>query len=226
MILAAGRGERLRPLTDDLPKPLVCLCGTPLIEYHLQKLAEVGVRQVVINHAWLGEKLVQSLGNGQRWGIEIAYSAEPPGGLETAGGIVQALPLLGAEPFLLLNGDVYCDLDFAELIEQAQRLRASYVQTLGHLILVPTPVFKTQGDFALQDGHCLPQGDLTFAGISVLHPRLFAGIAPGTYPLAPVLRAAMQQQALSGALYQGFWSDIGTLARLEQTQQRLCPDSV
>ncbi|BBP45370.1 mannose-1-phosphate guanylyltransferase [Thiosulfatimonas sediminis] len=223
MILAAGRGKRLRPLTDTLPKPLVPLCQTPLIVYHLQKLAKAGVRDVVINHAWLGEQLEQTLGDGAKFGLRITYSPEPEGGLETAGGIINALPKLGSEPFLLINGDVYCDLDFSQLVARANGLRSE--ELLGHLMLVPSPEFNPQGDFGLQDGRVQERGELTFAGISVLKPQLFAQMEVDFIALAPVLRSAMrEQQRISGALYTGFWSDIGTLERLKEAQAQLCPD--
>ncbi|WP_178861339.1 N-acetylmuramate alpha-1-phosphate uridylyltransferase MurU [Thiomicrorhabdus cannonii] len=239
MILAAGRGNRLRPLTDSLPKPLVPLCGKPLIEYHIEKLVAAGVQEIVINHAWLGEQIEQTLGNGERWGITIHYSPEPAGGLETAGGIINALPLLGDAPFLVINGDVYCEFDFAELIQQAGSLQNG---RLAHLVLVPSPEFNAKGDFGLvQDGaHDLPQnpaqtnstgrvlaeGQYTFAGLSVLHPGLFKNMQAGFIKLAPILRDAMQTGKVSGQLYEGLWSDIGTLERLTTMQAQLCAESI
>lgn len=238
MILAAGRGNRLRPLTDSLPKPLVPLCGKPLIEYHIEKLAAVGVQEIVINHAWLGEQIEQTLGNGARWGVTIHYSPEPEGGLETAGGIINALPLLGDAPFLVINGDVYCEFDFSALIEQAGSLDES---RLAHLVLVPSPEFNAKGDFGLvKDGaHDLPQnpaqtnstgrvlaeGEYTFAGLSVLHPGLFKTMEVGFIKLAPILRDAMHAHLVTGQLYEGLWSDIGTLERLEEMVNTLCMTS-
>lgn len=221
MILAAGRGKRLRPLTDTTPKPLVLLCGKPLIEYHIEKLARAGVREIVINHAWLGHKIEQTLGCGARWGVTIHYSAEPEGGLETAGGIIKALPLLGDAPFILINGDVYTDLPFEPLMAQAQAMRALLKQV--YLMLVPSPEHNTRGDFGLtQDLEVTEQGEYTFSGISVLSPQLFTDMEVGFIPLAPILRKAMQRQQAIGALYLGFWSDIGTLERLQQTEQLVC----
>ncbi|QKI89687.1 N-acetylmuramate alpha-1-phosphate uridylyltransferase MurU [Thiomicrorhabdus xiamenensis] len=224
MILAAGRGNRLRPLTDKLPKPLVPLCGVPLIEYHLRKLAAAGIRKVVINHAWLGQQIEEGLGNGERWGLEIDYSPEPEGGLETAGGIINALPKLGEEPFLLINGDVYCDYDFNCLVQSARQLQQSSGK-MGHLTLVPSPAFNAKGDFGLHNGLVSEQGEFTFAGLSVLKPQLFSGMKVDFIALAPILRAAMNKQLLDGEVFHGYWSDIGTLDRLQEAQQHLCPDA-
>ena len=225
MILAAGRGKRLRPLTDSIPKPLVSLCGKPLIEYHIEKLAKAGVTEVVINHAWLGQKIEQTLGCGARWNITIHYSPEPEGGLETAGGIINALPLLGDAPFLLVNGDVYTDMPFEPLLKQAQAMSQT-PEVQAHLMLVPSPEHNAKGDFGLtKKAQVTEQGEFTFAGISVLSPRLFADRPIDFIPLAPILRNAMQHQQASGALYNGFWSDIGTLERLKQTEQVVCPKS-
>jgi len=213
MILAAGRGERLRPLTDHTPKPLVSLAGKPLIEYHLEKLAKMGIKEVVINYAWLGEQFVERLADGERFGLKIAYSPEPEGGLETAGGIINALPLLGGEPFMVVNADVYTEYDFSQLPPSLAP------GLLAHLLLVPTPSFKAQGDFGLTElGQVRSQGEFTFSGISLLSPQLFNGVKPGKVPLAPVLRQAMMQGRVSGKVYEGLWSDIGTLDRLEQTE--------
>ncbi|WP_028486129.1 N-acetylmuramate alpha-1-phosphate uridylyltransferase MurU [Thiomicrorhabdus chilensis] len=221
MILAAGRGNRLRPLTDTLPKPLVPLCGKPLIEYHIEKLVAAGVSDIIINHAWLGQQIEQTLGNGERWGVTIHYSPEPEGGLETAGGIINALPLLGSEPFVVINGDVFTEFDFGELIEQACSFSENQ---LAHLVLVPSPLFNAKGDFGLNSaGLVESQGQYTFAGLSLLHPDLFKGMNVDFIKLAPLLREAMLKQQVSGALYSGLWSDIGTLQRLQETEQLLCP---
>ncbi len=237
MILAAGRGKRLRPITDHTPKPLVKLNGKPLIEYHLEKLRDAGVQEVVINHAWLGEKIEQTLGDGSRWHLKIHYSAEPEGGLETAGGIINALPLLGEEPFVLVNGDVYCEMDFTKLVTKARQIQQQHqsqlagltelaeltdgklVASLGHLILVPSPAHNAKGDFGLTaKGLVESQGDYTFAGLSVLHPKMFAGMQVDFIPLAPLLRENMNAGLLSGEVEEGIWSDVGTLERLEQTE--------
>ncbi|MDG6773516.1 nucleotidyltransferase family protein [Thiomicrorhabdus sp. ZW0627] len=223
MILAAGRGNRLRPLTDSIPKPLVPLCGKPLIEYHIEKLAEAGVEEIVINHAWLGDQIENTLGNGERWGVRIHYSPEPEGGLETAGGIIKALSLLGNEPFVVVNGDVYTDMDFAPLIEQACSFSDSS-ELLAHLVLVPSPEFNAQGDFGLnEESRVQSEGGHTFAGLSILHPNLFENMEVDFIKLAPILREAMQAGKVSGELYEGFWSDIGTHERLHEAERLLCP---
>jgi len=209
MILAAGRGERMRPLTDDRPKPLLEAGGQPLVEYPLRALAAAGVSTVVINLSWQGARLREHLGDGSRHGLRIAWLDEGPVALETGGGILNALPLLGPEPFWVVNGDVWCDFAFPP-----RRLSPG---TLGHLLLVPNPVHHPVGDFALRDG--LIRGDdaprHTYSGIALLAPALFAGSPPGRFPLAPLLYAAADRGALQGELYQGAWSDIGTPERLE-----------
>ncbi|MEA1989876.1 MAG: nucleotidyltransferase family protein [Pseudomonadota bacterium] len=222
MILAAGRGNRLRPITDTTPKPLVPLCGKPLIEYHIEKLAQLGVKEIVINHAWLGDKIEQTLGDGSRWGLKISYSAEPEGGLETAGGIINALPLLGDEPFLVINGDVYCDYAFETLLKIAQQIQQQTVSRLAHLVLVPSPEHNAKGDFGLgEHGQVQEEGEYTFAGLSVLHPKLFSGMEVDFIRLAPILRQAMRQGVVTGEVESGLWSDIGTIERLRQTEHRL-----
>lgn len=227
MILAAGRGKRLRPLTDQIPKPLVPLCGKPLIEYHLEKLAQAGVKEVVINHAWLGSQIEQTLGDGSRWDLKIHYSAEPEGGLETAGGIINALPLLGDAPFLVVNGDVFCEMDFNGLVSKAKALAKTDLEnnddvSLGHLVLVPSPEHNPTGDFGLNnENQVLSEGEFTFAGLSVLSPKLFSDMDVGFVPLAPILRQAMQEGKISGQVETGLWSDIGTIERLEQTEALL-----
>ncbi|VAW46640.1 Nucleotidyl transferase possibly involved in threonylcarbamoyladenosine formation [hydrothermal vent metagenome] len=221
MILAAGRGNRLRPLTDTLPKPLIPVCGKPLIEYHIEALAEAGVMDIVINHAWLGERLEAELGSGARWGVTLHYSPEPEGGLETAGGIIQALPLLGDSPFLVVNGDVYCDIQFKTLLQTAQQM-ASDSSRLAHLVLVPSPNHNQTGDFGLNaQQQVMVEGAFTFSGVSVLHPALFNGQPEGVSKLAPVLRKAMQKQRVTGEIYSGIWSDVGTVKRLNATEKML-----
>ena len=221
MILAAGRGNRLRPLTDTLPKPLIQVCGKPLIEYHIEKLVAVGVTDIVINHAWLGDVLEASLGSGERWGATLYYSPEPEGGLETAGGIIQALPLLGDAPFLVINGDVYCDFSFKALLQTAQQMQSD-CNRLAHLILVPSPNHNQTGDFGLNaQQQVVVEGVLTFSGLSVLHPALFKDHPPGISKLAPVLRKAMEKQCVTGEIYQGIWSDVGTVERLAKIHEML-----
>lgn len=217
MILAAGRGERMRPLTDTCPKPLLCVAGKPLIVWHLERLAKAGCREVVINHAHLGDQIEALLGEGDAWGLNITYSAEPAGALETAGGIVQALPLLGDEPFLVINGDIFCDWNPAQasLADDA----------LAHLVLVPNPEHHPDGDFVLDGIKVGTDGTaakLTFSGIGVYRPALFAGIVPGQVAkLAPLLREAMAQGKVSGELHRGRWTDVGTPQRLSELDTEL-----
>lgn len=221
MILAAGLGTRLRPLTDTLPKPLIEAGGRSLIGWHLEKLAALGLREVVINHAWLGDVLEEKLGDGSAFGVRIAYSREGLPPLETAGGIRRALPLLGDDPFLLVNGDIWTDLDFAHLPGVASPLAADID---AHLVLVPNPDFHPRGDFHL-DARCRVHATgsplYTFAGVSVLRPQLFGGLPDGAYPLAPVLRAAMAAGRVSGELHGGRWTDVGTPERLQALRREL-----
>lgn len=217
MILAAGRGERMRPITDTLPKPLVAVGGEALIDRHLARLARAGFRRAVINVSHLAERIVAHVGDGARFGLEIAWSreAEP---LETAGGIAQARALLGEDPFLLVNADIWCDFDFSTLRNlQLQR-------RLSHLVLVPNPPWHAQGDFTLERG-LVGNGAAaryTYAGISVLAPGLVAGVAAGQKAqLAPLWRAAAEQAQVSGELYRGPWSDVGTPERLAELNTRM-----
>jgi N-acetyl-alpha-D-muramate 1-phosphate uridylyltransferase len=209
MILAAGRGERMRPLTDDTPKPLLRIGGQTLIEHHIHALAQAGFTELVINHAHLGEQIVAALGDGDAYGVEIRYSAETPPALETGGGIFNALPLLGEGPFLVLNADIWTDFPLAELPEQ--------IEGLAHLVLVDNPEHHAQGDFSLSAGQVSQRGPamLTFGGIGVYSPELFSGCTAGAFPLAPLLRQAMDENRVSGEHYQGSWFDIGTPERLE-----------
>ena len=217
MILAAGRGERLRPLTERVPKPLLEAGGKPLIVWHLERLARAGVREIVINVSHLARSIEQRLGNGAAFGISIAYSREREP-LDTAGGIAHARALLGDAPFLLLNGDIYCAYDPAQL--RGRELGAQ----LAHLVLVPNPLFRVQGDFSLRDG-CVgnaPQPRYTYAGIALLAPALVAGVAPlEKAPLAPLLHAAAARGQVSGELYEGLWRDVGTAERLAELEALL-----
>ena len=211
MILAAGRGERMRPLTDHTPKPLLPVAGQALIVWHLQRLAAAGFKEVVINHAHLGAQIEAALGNGSEWGLSIAYSPEATA-LETAGGIACALPLLGEQPFLVVNGDVYCDIDFAAL---AQGLAA---HQLAKLVLVDNPPQHARGDFALDDGKLQLDGvnRLTFSGVAVYHPQLFKDLVPGEVAkLLPLLQQAIAQGQASAIHHHGVWHDIGTPERLQ-----------
>lgn len=209
MILAAGKGERMRPLTLTTPKPLLKAGGRCLIEYHLQGLADAGISDVVINYAWLGEQFEPTLGDGERYGLSIHYSPEEPGGLETAGGIIRALPMLGDEPFLVVNGDVWTDYDFSQLPER--------LTGLAHLVLVDNPQHHPEGDFALDEqGRVSEAGEIkkTFSGIGLYSPALFDGLEDGRRPLAPLLREAMARGEVTGEYFQGGWMDIGTTERL------------
>ena len=223
MILAAGRGERMRPLTDVTPKPLLTVAGKPLIERHIEALVAAGFTELIINHAWLGEKIEAALGDGSRFGATISYSPEGDQGLETGGGILHALPLLteGDEnkPFLVINGDVVTDYDFRNVLS----LQQTSLERMAHLVLVPNPAFHPDGDFSLQSGLVKSAGktQYTFSGIGVYHPQLFAGINDGTFPLAPLLRNAMDQSQVSGELYNGLWVDVGTRERLHDAELAL-----
>lgn len=214
MILAAGRGERMRPLTDHTPKPLLEVGGRALIEYHLINLVEAGFTDIVINHAHLGGRIEEKLGTGERYGACIRYSREGQA-LETAGGIINALPLLGGEPFLVVNGDVWTDYSF-------QRLRKG-LSGLAHLVLVDNPSHHAQGDFALAHGKVRIAGAprFTFAGIGVYRPELFARCAPGRAPLAPLLKDAMTQGLVTGEHHKGKWVDVGTPERLRNLDRML-----
>jgi len=243
MILAAGRGERMRPLTDHLPKPLIPVAGKPLIQWHLEKLAHAGISEVVINHAWLGSMIEQALGSGQQFGVSIRYSAEPRA-LETAGGIATALPLLGEDPFLVLNGDIWCDWDPAQAKQLAVELKSR--QRLAWLLMVPNPPHHATGDFLL-DSDGLLHDELasttdptaptqqanatnpirhTFAGIGIYQPKLFAQ-TPAYRPakLAPLLRQAMKSNQVSGALHPSDWIDVGTPERLAALEGKIEPIS-
>jgi len=213
MILAAGLGNRMRPLTLHTPKPLLEVGGKPLIVWHIEKLAAIGVNEIVINTAWLGEKLAQALGDGSQFGIKILWSHEGEG-LETAGGIINALPLLGDEPFILVNGDVWTTMDFAPL------LNVELGENLAHLVLVQNPEQHPNGDFTLADGKAyifdqqISGENLTFSGVSVIHPKIFAGLEAGKRPLAPLLKAAMLENKIAASKLTGIWVDVGTPERL------------
>jgi N-acetyl-alpha-D-muramate 1-phosphate uridylyltransferase len=220
MILAAGRGERFRPLTDSLPKPLIPVRGEVLIERHLNNLAAAGVREVVINLGWLGERIEAALGDGSRCGVSIAWSREGWPCLETGGGVRHALPLLGPGPFLLLNGDVWTDLPLRHLAQRGATLPAN---DLAHLVLVPNPEHNPRGDFGLAGGRVVPAcaETHTYAGIAVLRPELLADAGEGAFPLGPLLRQASILGRVSGELYEGRWSDVGTPQRLQALEHSL-----
>ena len=221
MILAAGRGERMRPLTDTCPKPLLAVGGKPLIVWHIERLARAGITDIVINHAHLGAQIEAVLGNGSQWGLSIRYSPEPPGALETAGGIATALPLLGDAPFLVVNGDVYCDVDFGRFFE----LTVEGWKPAAHLVMVENPAHHAGGDFSL-DGerviYARGEQTLTYAGIGVFSPSFFADVQPGTImKLRPLLDAAIAAGTLTGERFAGRWVDVGTPQRLAELDAEL-----
>ncbi len=219
LILAAGRGERLRPLTDTTPKPLLRVGKQRLIEYHLHALAAAGVTEIVINHAHLGQRVVSVLGDGSAYGVHIHYSQEPEGALETAGGIVNALPLLKSDPFVVVNGDIWTDYPFVRL--------PTNLSGLGHIVLVDNPADNSGGDFLLTGNRVNEISDdspgvrLTFSGIGVYHHCLFQDLEPTRFPLAPVLRDAMRNNMISGEYFPGRWVDVGTPHRLAELRTEL-----
>ena len=216
MILAAGHGTRMQPLTEHTPKPLLAVAGKPLIVWHIEKLKRAGFNELVINIAWLGTQIPKALGDGAQWGISIDYSDEQnEGALETAGGIVKALPLLGKEPFLVINGDVWCDFNYSSL-----HLANN---SLAHLVVVQNPKHNSKGDFALDNGRLHKEGatKYTFSGIGYYHPKLFESLSYGKRALAPILFQAMDQKEVTGELHEGDWRDIGTPERLHQLDHDL-----
>jgi MurNAc alpha-1-phosphate uridylyltransferase len=227
MILAAGRGERMRPLTDHTPKPLLPAGGKPLIVWHIERLRVAGFTHIVINHAHLGEQIEEALGNGAAFGVSIAYSREGSA-LETAGGIATALPLIDDEVFPVVNGDIYCEYDFSRLAGPTARLAAGHDQ--AHLVLVDNPPQHPNGDFVLDAGRLHNPGSrlsahdapLTFSGIGVYHRTLFEHAVPGERaPLAPLLRRAIDAGRVSGERFDGRWVDVGTPARLNALDEEL-----
>ncbi len=217
MILAAGRGERMKPLTNTIPKVLLEVRGRALIAWSIEALARAGVREIVINHAHLGHMIEAALGDGHRFGVAIRYSREAEA-LETAGGIAQALPLLGNAPFVAVSGDLVCDFDFSALVG------AALERNLAHLVLVENPPHHPEGDFALNGTQVAETGGskLTFSGIGLYRPELFASIRPGSKgQLATLLRAAMARGLVSGEVHRGIWHDVGTPARLSALNQRV-----
>ena len=220
MILAAGLGNRMRPLTLHTPKPLLEVGEKPLIVWHIEKLQKIGVTEIVINTAWLGEKLANALGDGSQFGVKILWSHEGEG-LETAGGIINALPLLGDEPFILVNGDVWTTMDFASLLD------VQLGEQQAHLVLVENPPQHLKGDFILSNGlaYTFEQEQLgealTYSGIAVLDPQMFVGLENGKRALAPLLKQAMQQQQVSAEKMQAVWVDVGTPERLQQLDQQI-----
>lgn len=213
MILAAGRGERLKPLTDIRPKALCPVKGKPLIEYHVIQLAKAGFERIIINHAYLGGQIRHYLGHGEQWGIEIYYSPEPPGGLETGGGIVNALPLLGDQPFVTVNADIYTDFDFSRL----QSIHTSSI----HVILVKNnPALNHHGDFGIINQNLSNENlEYTLAGICCYHPQVFTNCKKGRYSVAPLIRHYAALSKATATLYNGIWFDIGSIDRLQTANQ-------
>ncbi|MGQ0579469.1 MAG: N-acetylmuramate alpha-1-phosphate uridylyltransferase MurU [Betaproteobacteria bacterium] len=223
MILAAGRGKRMRPLTDLTPKPLLVVGGKPLLFWHLEKLAHAGFAAVTINYAHLGEQIEAAVGDGSRWALEVRYSPEVEA-LETAGGIRNALPLIGSSAFAVVNGDVYCDYDYSGLAAAVKRLADS--QALAHLVLVGNPPHHPKGDFCLEAGLVRASGRelLTFSGLGAYRAELFEPLARGAmHALAPLLRSQLPRGKVTGEHYRGLWTDVGTPARLAELDARLQP---
>ncbi len=219
MILAAGRGERMRPLTDNIPKPMLEVSGKPLIQYQVENLVQAGIVDIVINHAFFGEQIEAYLGNGKALGANIVYSAEGNQPQETAGGIFKALSLLGDKPFVTVNADIWTDFPFQNLLCVSDGLSNGS----AYIVLVDNPEHNSKGDFALSDEWVLNQGEpmLTFSGISVFTPEFFKDCTSGSTPLVPMLRLAISQGRVTGSQYQGRWQDIGTPERLSDLQQSL-----
>ncbi|VAW50147.1 Glucose-1-phosphate thymidylyltransferase [hydrothermal vent metagenome] len=215
MILAAGRGERLRPLTDETPKPLIKVAGKSLIEYHLENLANAGFKEIIINTAWLAEKIHQRLGDGSNYGVNIKYSDENEA-LETAGGIINALPLLGNEAFVVVNGDIWCDFNFSTLPKLKSGIQS-------HLVLVKNPQHNPEGDFTLQDALIKNTGKnmRTFSGIGLYTTKFFAQQEKKSLPLAPIIRKKCETNLVSGQYYDGLWTDVGTVERLQVLEDKL-----
>lgn len=215
MILAAGRGERLRPITDDMPKPLIEVGGQSLLERHLENLRAAGITSVVINLGWLGDRIVEHIGTGARFDLEVIYSQEGDNILETGGGIHKALPMLGNEPFLVVNGDIYTDMPVPDVSLDGD--------TLGHLVMVPTPDYRDSGDFNLEEGFVRNGVDAayTFSGVAFYRPAFFDGCEAGRFSIAPMLREAADRGQLSGSLYEGRWADAGTPERLAELRESI-----
>jgi MurNAc alpha-1-phosphate uridylyltransferase len=218
MILAAGRGERMRPLTDHTPKPLLPIAGKPMIQYHIEALAQAGVRDIVINVAWLGSQIIAALGNGAQFGVRIHYSDEGDAALETGGGIFKALPLLagasGSEPFVVVSGDIWTEYPLADSVHKLAP------HDVAHFVLVPNPDFHAKGDFGLSGARLVDAGErYTYANIGVFRPEFFAGCQPGRFPLAPLMFDWIRKDQVSGELYRGVWHNVGTPEQLRRLDQ-------
>ena len=215
MLLAAGRGERLRPITDSLPKPLVPVRGRPLIAWHLAALARGGIREVIINLSWLGEQLRAALGDGSEFGVHVTWSEEGPVPLETGGGIFRALPWLGPEAFLVANADIWTDIDFGSLSLEPE--------SHAHLVLVPNPPHHPHGDFGLE-GDLVVNRDserFTYSGVGIYRPEFFTGCTPGRFPLLPLLNRAIGARRVRARVHHGAWCDVGSAERLASLEERL-----
>ncbi len=222
LILAAGRGERMRPLTDAMPKPLLPVGGRPLVEWQIERLAAGGFREIVVNHAHLGEQIERALGDGARFGVRIRYSPEAPA-LETAGGIAQALPLLDGAPFVVVSGDIHTGFDFATLAPRIEAIAREPERTVAHFVLVDNPPWHAGGDMGLADGRITRSGPpLTYGNIAVFHPRLFAPIARGTWlKLFPWMYRFVDEGLVSGEHFRGSWDNVGTAEQLAALDRRL-----
>jgi N-acetyl-alpha-D-muramate 1-phosphate uridylyltransferase len=221
MVLAAGRGERLRPITDVTPKPLVPVAGKPLIVHHLEALARAGIRDVVINLSWLPDRLREALGDGTAYGVRVTYTDEGPVPLETGGGIFNALPLLEPGPFLVVNGDTFTDIDFAALVRGAEA--DTLIGTLARLVLVPNPIQHPRGDFGLEGDLIVERQSerFTYSGVGLFWPELFAGSTSGRFPLLPLFKRAIGERRLRGQVHRGEWHDVGTPRRLAELDERM-----
>jgi MurNAc alpha-1-phosphate uridylyltransferase len=218
MILAAGRGERMRPLTDRTPKPLLSVAGKPMIQYHIEALATAGMREIVINLAWLGEQIRSALGDGSQFGLRIHYSDEGDTALETGGGVFKALPILagpsGTDPFVVVSGDVWTAYPLGDVVTKLS------ADDMAHFVVVPNPDFHSRGDFGLADGRLTDSGErYTYANIGVLRPEFFAGCQPGKFPLAPLMFDWIRKNRVSGELFHGVWHNVGTPEQLRQIDQ-------
>lgn len=214
MILAAGRGVRMLPLTDKVPKPLLQINGKPLIQYHVENLVRAGIREIVINHAVMGEQIEAYLGDGRKFGVKIRYSAEGDMPLETGGGILQVLPMLGDQPFIAINADIWTDYPLQNLPQE--------LPAMAHLVLVKNPAHHPGGDFCLADNGLVLNHDgsrFTFSGIGVYRPELFSECEPGSFPLGPLLRHRADRGQIRGELYTGLWTDVGTPERLDAVRE-------
>ena len=222
LILAAGRGERLRPLTDRLPKPLLPAGGRPLVDWQIERLVRAGFTDLVVNHAYLGSMIVEALGDGSRFGARVRYSAEAPA-LETGGGVVQALALLPPEPFLVVSADIYTEFDYASLHERIARIAADPADRAAHFVLVDNPPWHPQGDMGIAGGRVTRAGPkLTYGNISVFHPRMFEGVEPGThFRLFPWAYRFVDEGRVTGERFAGEWDNVGTPAHLEALDRRI-----